>query len=170
VPKRLLIVAVMLIVAGGTGTAWATSKPKKPKPCRFEVGLSPQEAACLADYLAAVDRYERRLEEWKRSLAPPDPRTGTTAGSGSIAVPGPIADIIYAVFGAYGAQAVSVAMCESGLSVTATNGQFFGLFQMGSSERATYGGSSLDPWEQARAAHAYFVASGSDWSPWSCRP
>lgn len=30
-----------------------------------------------------------------------------------------------------------------------------------------YGGSSLDPWDQTRAAFNYFVDAGYDWSPWS---
>lgn len=40
---------------------------------------------------------------------------------------------------------------------------------MGSSERRIYGHGDtfLD---QAIAAHKYFVASGRDWSPWSCKP
>lgn len=74
------------------------------------------------------------------------------------------------VFGAYAAQAIAVARCESGQSMTprAHNGQYLGMFQMGSSERATYG-HGASRLEQARAAHRYFVASGRDWSPWSCR-
>jgi hypothetical protein len=65
--------------------------------------------------------------------------------------------------------AVAVAHCESRLTTTAQNGQYRGLFQMGSSERNRYGhGSSA--YEQAKAAHAYFVASGRDWGPWSCKP
>ena len=39
--------------------------------------------------------------------------------------------VIHAVFGKYGAQAVRVARCESGLTIGATNGQYLGLFQMG---------------------------------------
>jgi hypothetical protein len=68
-------------------------------------------------------------------------------------------------------EAWQVAQCETGgtMSVWANNGQYLGLFQMGSSERATYG-HSANPWGQARAAHRYYVASGRDWSPWTCRP
>lgn len=73
------------------------------------------------------------------------------------------------VFGAYWRQALAVARCESRLSVWARNGQYLGLFQMGSSERALYGHGST-PLAQARAAHRYFVASGHDWSPWGCKP
>jgi hypothetical protein len=73
------------------------------------------------------------------------------------------------VFGAYCGQALQVARCESGYQTNAQNGQYLGLFQMGSNERRLFGhgASALD---QARAAHRYFVASGRDWSPWSCKP
>ena len=73
------------------------------------------------------------------------------------------------VFGPYCKQAIEVSRCESGWSHWARNGQYLGLFQMGSSERARYG-HAWNPWAQARAAWRYFVASGKDWSPWSCKP
>ena len=75
---------------------------------------------------------------------------------------------ICAVFGDYCQEAVAVAWCESRLRPAAQNGQYLGLFQMGSYERRLFGhGSSAR--EQAVAAHRYFVRSGRDWSPWSCR-
>ena len=79
------------------------------------------------------------------------------------------ASIICRVFGSYCRQAISVARCESGLSIYAHNGQYLGLFQMGSFARSTYG-HGWDAWTQSRAAYRYFVASGRDWSPWSCKP
>ena len=79
------------------------------------------------------------------------------------------AAVIKHVFGKYGDQAVQVSKCESGLTIGAQNGQYLGLFQMGSWERQTYG-HGWNPWAQARAAWRYFVASGKDWSPWSCKP
>ena len=73
------------------------------------------------------------------------------------------------VFGDYCQQALAVSRCESGLRTDAQNGQYLGLFQMGSSERRLFGhGQSAAA--QARAAHRYFVASGHDWGPWSCKP
>ena len=73
------------------------------------------------------------------------------------------------VFGSYCRQALQVARCESGVQTTAQNGQYLGLFQMGSTERRTFGhGESAI--EQAQAAYRYFVRSGRDWSPWSCKP
>lgn len=80
----------------------------------------------------------------------------------SLSVP----DIICQVFGSACGKAQAVAACESGYSVYATNGQYYGIFQMGSSERARYGGSSNDPWEQVRAAYAYYSDAG--WSRWQC--
>ena len=72
------------------------------------------------------------------------------------------------VFGSYCKQAVAVARCESRLRTTAQNGQYLGLFQMGSYERQLFGhGSSAR--DQAIAARRYFVRSGRDWSPWGCR-
>jgi hypothetical protein len=64
--------------------------------------------------------------------------------------------------------AIAVAWCESHLQTTAQNGQYLGLFQMGSYERELFGHGSTAH-EQAVAAHRYFVRSGRDWSPWSCR-
>ena len=73
------------------------------------------------------------------------------------------------VFGEYAVQALAVAWCESRLSRHAHNGQYLGLFQMGSSERRIFGHGETF-YEQAVAAHRYFVSSGRDWSPWSCKP
>jgi hypothetical protein len=77
--------------------------------------------------------------------------------------------VICRVFGPYCKEALAVASCESGLQTIAQNGQYVGLFQMGSSERRLFGhGPSVE--EQARAAYRYFLATGRDWSPWSCKP
>jgi hypothetical protein len=74
------------------------------------------------------------------------------------------------VFGRrYCGQALSVSWCESRLRTTAQNGQYLGLFQMGSYERELFGHGSTAH-QQAVAAHRYFVQSGRDWSPWSCKP
>lgn len=82
----------------------------------------------------------------------------------------PIPAISY-VFGVYASQAISVARCESGgtFSVYASNGQYLGFFQMGDYARSKYGHSNI-PYYQARSAYAYFKDSGSDWSPWECKP
>ncbi len=72
------------------------------------------------------------------------------------------------VFGPYAAQAYRVSSCE-GTSVWSQNGQYLGIFQMGSFARSLYGHGSTYL-AQAWAAYRYFVASGRDWSPWSCKP
>lgn len=76
---------------------------------------------------------------------------------------------ICTVFGRYCREALAVARCESGLQTTARNGQYRGLFQMGWNERRLFG-HGTSAFEQARAAHRYFVRSGRDWSPWTCKP
>jgi len=70
----------------------------------------------------------------------------------------------------YGRQAYRVAGCETGntYDIWASNGQYKGLWQMGSSERRIFG-HGWNAWDQAKAAHKYWVRSGKDWSPWSCR-
>jgi hypothetical protein len=73
------------------------------------------------------------------------------------------------VFGRYCRQALAVAWCESRHSTTAQNGQYLGLFQMGWNERRLFGHGATAR-AQAVAAHRYFVVSGRDWSPWSCKP
>jgi hypothetical protein len=100
--------------------------------------------------IAAIRRVLRRREARRLLNAPP-----TVA--------------ICNVFGGYCGQALSVAWCESRHSTTAQNGQYLGLFQMGSHERQTYGHGETAQ-QQAVAAHRYFVLSGRDWSPWSCKP
>jgi hypothetical protein len=79
------------------------------------------------------------------------------------------AETICRVFGSYCGEALRVARCESRLQTTAQNGEYLGLFQMSLAARRLFGhGDSAD--EQAHAALRYFVSSGRDWSPWSCRP
>lgn len=77
--------------------------------------------------------------------------------------------VICQVFGSRCREALNVAWCESRYRTWAQNGQYLGLFQMGESERATYGHGST-ALEQARAAYRYFSATGKDWSPWTCKP
>lgn len=73
------------------------------------------------------------------------------------------------VFGRHCDDAVAVAWCESRLTTTAQNGEYLGLFQMGSHARQLFGHGPTAR-DQAVAAHRYFVHSGRDWSPWGCKP
>lgn len=104
--------------------------------------------------LAALTRRIERLEAQVRSL-----QSARSTPQGAIRH----------VFGRYAEQALAVAWCESRYDVWAGNGQYLGLFQMGDYARSTYGHGDT-ALEQARAAYAYFAASGYDWSPWACRP
>jgi hypothetical protein len=73
------------------------------------------------------------------------------------------------VFGEYCTEALAVSWCESHHHTTSENGQYLGLFQMGDYARQLYG-HSRSALGQSVAAYHYFVASGKDWSPWSCKP
>jgi hypothetical protein len=66
-------------------------------------------------------------------------------------------------------EALRVARCESGYQTNAQNGQYLGLFQMGTNERRLFGHGPT-ALAQAKAAYRYFVLSGRNWSPWSCKP
>ncbi|MEX2587840.1 MAG: hypothetical protein WD602_07615 [Actinomycetota bacterium] len=76
-----------------------------------------------------------------------------------------VEDLIREVFKEQGDKAVQVARCESELKTDARRGQFFGLFQMGANERASYG-HGQDALAQIEAAHDLFMARG--WQPWTC--
>jgi hypothetical protein len=74
-----------------------------------------------------------------------------------------------------GKQAWAVAGCETGQTYNrfASNGQYKGIFQMGTNERAQFG-FAWNVWEQAKSAKRYFNYSlrinGYGWRPWSCLP
>ena len=73
------------------------------------------------------------------------------------------------VFGSHCGEALRVSRCESGLRIDARNGEYLGLFQMGSKERRLFGHGPTAI-EQVKAAHRYYVASGRSWRAWSCKP
>ena len=101
--------------------------------------------------IATIRRVLRRREARRKANAPPK-------------------QAICDVFGRrYCGQALSVSWCESKHSTMAQNGQYLGLFQMGWYERRLFGHGATAR-KQAIAAHRYFVVSGRDWSPWSCKP
>lgn len=78
--------------------------------------------------------------------------------------------VICQVFGdRYCGQALRVSWCESRFDTRARNGQYRGIFQMGSWERRRFG-HGPDAYSQARAAYRYFRVTGKDWSPWACKP
>ena len=73
------------------------------------------------------------------------------------------------VFRNHCAEALRVARCESGYRTTAQNGQYLGMFQLGTNERRLFGHGPT-ALSQAKAAYRYFVRSGRNWGPWSCKP
>lgn len=166
----LVGLAAALALAPGA-LAHLPAKPKSPKQLEHRAA-SQAENLAHARYVCRRGGGDHR--RWacaaSRWLARELAETKSSIDARRVASLGP-RDAIYRVFGPYGSQAWSVAGCETGYTydVGARNGQYLGLFQMGSSERATYG-HGWTPWEQARAAYRYFVASGRDWSPWQCRP
>jgi len=127
---------------------------------RFSVEAKRQ----LRLHTLSLERAERQAEATRIALA----RRAKTRRLAAVAAASP-PSVICRVFGSYCGEALAVSRCESGHRTDAQNGQYLGLFQMGSNERRIFGhGSSANA--QASAAHRYFVASGRDWSPWSCKP
>ena len=118
--------------------------------------------------LTALDRAERRLARVTKTIVALNRALQRREARRLANAPPRVA--ICRVFGRrYCDQALKVAWCESHHSTTAENGQYLGLFQMGSSERRLFGHGPMAH-QQAIAAHRYFVRSGRDWSPWSCKP
>lgn len=158
-----------------------------PRPWRERRLESGQDAQALgAHHLAHVvsetSKPTSRQQAWRLGwftafwivlvfacvLAPEGRTTPTALLPASLHTETSVPLVICDVFGdRYCAEALRVSWCESRFHTTARNGQYLGLFQMGSSERRRYGhGQSARA--QSIAAHRYFVASGKDWSPWSC--
>jgi hypothetical protein len=125
----------------------------------------------LALHRAKVRRVERRVAELRRELGAlrRAERRRAAAKRRAAALARTPQGAICAVFKGHCREALAVARCESGYSTAAQNGQYLGLFQMGSFARARYGHGPT-ALAQARAAYRYFVESGQDWSPWSCKP
>jgi multidrug resistance efflux pump len=120
------------------------------------------------DARVALRHAEQRLAELSKTIRAL--RTAIQAREAHVqAAASPRAAICDVFGGRYCRQAVAVAWCESRLTTTAQNGQYLGLFQMGSYERRLFGHGATAR-VQAEAAHTYFVRSGRDWSPWSCKP
>jgi len=116
---------------------------------------------------AALRRAERRLARVTSSIAGLERTLALREGRRRAKLRPRAA--ICDVFKRHCLQAVSVAWCESRLRTGARNGQYVGLFQMGSHERRVFGHGPTAH-DQSRAAYRYFIRSGRDWSPWSCKP
>lgn len=135
---------------------WLLSDPRFADEARRQIALHRANLArALAQARARARTAALRRKRLARRLAVAKPETTQ--------------HVICRIFGSHCQEALQVSECESGFHTDAQNGQYLGLFQMGTSERRIFGhGPSAE--EQAKAAHRYFVASGRDWSPWSCKP
>jgi hypothetical protein len=134
---------------------WLLRDPRFAAEARRQIALHRRSLRIGERFLA---RHRRRMRH-KRQLA-------RRLAAARVERP---EDTICRIFGSYCSEAVTVARCESRLQTTARNGEYLGLFQMSLTARRLFGhGDSAE--EQARAALRYFVSSGHDWSPWSCRP
>jgi hypothetical protein len=136
---------------------WLLSDPRFKEEASLRLGIARRT---LASTRAKVDRArtalaQREAEARRKSIVAELERSPEKA--------------ICHVFGSACDEALRVARCESGYQTTAQNGQYLGLFQMGSNERRLFGHGET-ALEQAQAAYRYFVRSGRDWSPWSCKP
>ena len=129
---------------------WLRS-PRSPVAVKRQLRLGPLSLA--------------RLRAERRSASPPRATTRSLA----LLKPASPRTVICRVFGDRCREALAVSRCESRLRTDAQNGQYLGLFQMGSDARRLFGHGSTAV-AQAEAAHRYFVASGRDWGPWSCKP
>lgn len=119
----------------------------------------PRAVANLRDAKRRLAKAEGTITRLRKAIARRDARRLASL---------PPRAAICGVFGRYCRQAIDVAWCESRLQTSARNGQYLGMFQMGSSERRLFGHGPTAH-AQAVAAHKYFVLSGRDWSPWGCR-
>ena len=142
---------------------WLLRDPRFAKEARLRLGSAKRSLAATTAKAerARVALARRKAEAARRTSARNELRYLTSLRSPEKA--------ICHVFGSHCRDALQVAQCESGYRTTAQNGQYLGMFQMGSNERQMFGHGSTAI-EQARAAHRYFVLSGRDWSPWSCKP
>jgi hypothetical protein len=132
----------------------------------FQTHRSLLSSSAHQDAASKLARAERRARQLSQTVAAL--RVEIRARDARRLASLPPRRAICAVFEGRCREAIAVAWCESHLQTTARNGQYLGLFQMGSHERSLFGHGPTAH-EQAVAAHRYFVRSGRDWSPWSCR-
>jgi LysM repeat protein len=106
--------------------------------------------------------------------------TGTTRTTGNTSQSNSVAGMIYQVFGPYGAAAVRVATCESGLNPSAYNpisiggshaeGVFQILYPSTWAGTPQAGSSPYNAWANIQAAHTIFMRDGYSWREWTCQP
>jgi hypothetical protein len=115
-----------------------------------------------------LKRYNKRLHRHQRKLK-------ELQGIKKLYSLSPV-EAILTVFKEDPQGALNVASCESGFDINAKNGQYLGIFQMGSSERSRYASIGYSTaYQQIVAAHNYYSAHRPDgsqyeWGPWECSP
>ena len=129
--------------------ALSASTEQQAKLRVLRSGMQERGSRRSCDRGRASDVRSRRREE--RALANAPPKVAICASSGR-----------------YCGQALGVAWCESRLF---HDGRRTASTSASSRWARTSGASSatVRPLTQALAAHRYFVVSGRDWSPWSCK-
>jgi hypothetical protein len=148
--NRLVTLGLLAVLALLLGVLPPQTSAHQPIPARVCAG-APNTGALTG--LQRLSRCERRVERHARKHC------------------GPAAAPAAAIRCTWPRQAwhaaLTVARCESSLNPRARNGQYRGIFQMGSAERARFGHSRF-ALGQARAALRYWRLAG--WAPWSCKP
>jgi hypothetical protein len=185
--RKLLVMSIVSLAVLGGGVATDTAQAKTDKKCpgviqgvkfyrsatwnwQNKLGVGPTKSVFETQKVASCAYARWVAQEWmKRAKTEREKYLDHVRYIRSLNS-SPTKAICY-VFGNYCSQALRVSYCETGGTywVGSSNGQYKGIFQMGERERATYGHGAT-ALEQARAAWDYFVASGSDWSPWECKP
>lgn len=136
-------------------------------------GIGSRFGVSVADLAAANGIADPNVIYAGQTIVIPDGNSSGGSNGGQLS--GSYSDMIHQVFGAYGDQAVRVAMCESSMNPNAYNGILgaAGLFQIIPSTFAStsYAGQSVyDPAVNIKAAHEIFVRDGHSWSEWACKP
>jgi hypothetical protein len=146
-----------------THASHALSAPHRVHPAPLPktiVGRLARKARALHrahPHVRAYTFFQRLCKTWRRTHVRPAPAAVV-----------PSVRIVARRYGFDPEGMLRVARCESNLRRTATNGQYLGLFQLGSFARARYlDGSWTDSYANALAAARYAREAGG-WGPWSC--
>jgi LysM repeat protein len=172
----IAVLAMMVLVGTTSGLAHAVTTSQRTYTIVSGdtlSGLSSEFGVSIATLAAANNIADPNLIHVGQTLVIPNGNTASTTSSGSLS--GSYQDMIYQVFGQYGAGAVNVAMCESSMNPNAYNGILgaAGLFQIipGTFASTSYAGQSVyNPEVNIRAAYEIFARDGYTWSEWACKP
>jgi len=163
--KRILLAATLVAMFNPISATALQLEAKIQGITRTEERIAREQARARWDRWVHEVQMRLQAATAERMAARYEEPTEATA---EIPVPlGEIPKIIYAVFGAYGAKAVDVASCESGLNPYAVNESSgaAGLFQL-MPFHWFQKFDPFDPWANSR--YAFQLSSGgTNWSAWS---